>query len=269
MSIMKVSNQKDNINLGQQVPNSIEKIKPFTEFGDKCLEEKFFSTMEHPMCILSVKEAKIIIANSAMETLLGFSKTELQSKSSFSLTKEEMLSNARTFSTFINFQLPDQSFRSIFCNCTVDSDQDNIFLVVSNEVNELRESFPEFKILVVDDNSLQQKIMTVLLRKLGFTPDVAVNGQEAVEAIEKQSYDIIFMDICMPVMNGLQATKEIKRKRSLDSPFIIAATSNTEPDDKLKCAEAGMDSFIPKPIKIDQIRAVLRHAKKLKTTNTK
>jgi CheY-like chemotaxis protein len=120
------------------------------------------------------------------------------------------------------------------------------------------------KILVVDDNSLQQKLMTVILRKLGFNPDVAQNGKEAVLALERESYDIIFMDICMPVMNGWQATKEIKRKRPDKAPFIIAASSNTEPDDKKRCLEAGMDSFIPKPIQFEQVRAVLQHAQQVK-----
>lgn len=65
-------------------------------------------------------------------------------------------------------------------------------------------------------------------------------------------------------MNGWQATREIKRKRGENTPFIVAATSNTEPDDKKRCLEAGMDSFIPKPIQLDEVRVILQAAKKIK-----
>jgi CheY-like chemotaxis protein len=135
-----------------------------------------------------------------------------------------------------------------------------------------------FRILVVDDSSLQQKMMAFMLRKLGFNADIAENGHEAVKALERENYDVVFMDICMPgnsnyskydinemtVMNGWQATREIKRKRGENTPFIVAATSNTEPDDKQRCLDAGMDSFIPKPIQLDEVRVILQAAKKIK-----
>ena len=181
------------------------------------------------------------------------------------------------------FKLSENNHREFLCHCTIDPEKELVFIVSITESNSTtlpvdtskpeeksksELTYPPYKILIVDDSSLQQKVMSIILKRLGFNADIAHNGKEAVQAMEKQSYDIIFMDICMPEMNGWQATKEIKRKRTENAPFIVAATSNTEPDDKVRCLEAGMDSFIPKPVNLDEVKAVLQAATFVKSTTS-
>lgn len=109
-------------------------------------------------------------------------------------------------------------------------------------------------ILLVEDNLINQKVATKLLEKIGYSVDLAENGLKALEALEKASYDLILMDIQMPIMNGLEATKIIRKKYEQTGergPVIIALTANTMPEDQSNCKEAGMDDFISKPVRQD------------------
>ena len=104
------------------------------------------------------------------------------------------------------------------------------------------------KVLVAEDNDSNYILMTYILKKY-FEYDRAKNGQEAVEMVEKSDYDIILMDIKMPVMDGLEATKQIKEKHP-DLP-VIALTANAFDSDRQLAIEAGCDEFLPKPISSD------------------
>jgi CheY-like chemotaxis protein len=105
------------------------------------------------------------------------------------------------------------------------------------------------KVLVVEDNLINQKVAVRLLSNLGLQVDVAAHGAEAVQQASRHRYDAIFMDIQMPVMDGLQATREI---RKLPAPFgrvpIIAVTANALAGHREKCLDAGMNEFIVKPV---------------------
>ena len=104
-------------------------------------------------------------------------------------------------------------------------------------------------ILLVEDNNINQLLAIKILQKLNFEPVLAENGVEAVEACQSEDFDIIFMDIQMPLMDGIEATKKIKEFYSEDKqPVIIAMTANTMPGDKQNYLRAGMDDYIPKPI---------------------
>ncbi len=121
------------------------------------------------------------------------------------------------------------------------------------------------KILIVEDNQINQKLLQSVINKLGYYTDVAFNGLEAIDKFKLYPYDIIFMDIQMPEMNGIEATKIIRKieseKRRTFSPVkIIALTANSQKSDKQACKLAGMDEFISKPINPDQIKALL-HSK--------
>jgi len=259
--------------------------RAFMEENINGLENDFFRLTGCPMAICSAKTGLLISVNTAMEKQLGLMKGDLSKiKCEFMYTpliNDRENPNRASMRTVI-FHLPDAT-KEFLCNCTFDSEQEHIFIVsVSEKLKKVDPPKPlphdvlpptssdmdisetPLRILVVDDSSLQQKMMAVMLRKLGFQADIAENGEEAVKALDKENYDVIFMDICMPVMNGWQATREIKRKRGENTPFIVAATSNTEPDDKKRCLEAGMDSFIPKPIQLDEVRVILQAAKKIK-----
>lgn len=106
------------------------------------------------------------------------------------------------------------------------------------------------KILLVEDNLLNQKITTFSLQKNTHKVEIANNGLEAVNMYENNSYDVVLMDIMMPVMDGLEATqniREVEQQKQLPRTPIIAITANTLDNDKEKCMQIGMDDFMTKP----------------------
>lgn len=113
-------------------------------------------------------------------------------------------------------------------------------------------------ILLVEDNNVNQLICGKMLENLGVTYDVAENGQEAIDCWSKNKYDIILMDMHMPIMDGVTATREIRRLESnSDSVCIIALTANVLSDDIRECFEAGMNDHMSKPIEIESLKFVL------------
>jgi len=111
-------------------------------------------------------------------------------------------------------------------------------------------------VLVVDDCEVNRKVASLLLGKLGHHVDLATNGIEAIEALEHQAYDAILMDIQMPVMDGIEATRII-RQRWNNGPKIIAATAQAICFDA--CLEAGVDDFLIKPLEIEKLRATIEY----------
>lgn len=119
------------------------------------------------------------------------------------------------------------------------------------------EIITKLKILVAEDNTINQKLMERLFRKIGITADLANDGQEALEMALAKNYDIIFMDIQMPRLDGLKATEMIRENLKDKAPAIIALTANVLPEDKEKCVDSGMVAFLPKPVKIKDIEKIL------------
>jgi signal transduction histidine kinase/DNA-binding response OmpR family regulator len=116
------------------------------------------------------------------------------------------------------------------------------------------------KILLAEDNSVNRKLALRLLQQMGYRADVAANGLEAVESAERQPYDVILMDVQMPEMDGLEATRQI-RKKDLRQPRIIAMTANAMQGDREICLAAGMDDYIAKPIRENELVASLNKVK--------
>jgi len=114
------------------------------------------------------------------------------------------------------------------------------------------------RILLAEDNHINQKVATRILAQMGYRADVAANGFEALEAVRRQTYDVILMDVQMPEMSGLEATAELRR-RLPDSyqPRIIAMTANAMEEDRKECLAAGMDDFLPKPVAPRDLAAAL------------
>jgi len=115
-------------------------------------------------------------------------------------------------------------------------------------------------ILLAEDNPVNQKLAVTLLTKAGYTVEVAANGREAVEKFTAapQQYDIIFMDIQMPELNGLEATQEL-RARGFTAIPIVAMTANAMKEDRDRCLQAGMNDYIPKPIKREVVFEMLKN----------
>lgn len=125
-----------------------------------------------------------------------------------------------------------------------------------SDTNDPRNRHP-LKILVAEDNPVNQVVVLRILAKLDYSGDLATNGVEVLEALEHQHYDIIFMDLQMPEMGGLEATEKIIEKWGENHPTIIAATANVQQEDQAACFAAGMDDYIGKPYVLEQIQAML------------
>lgn len=112
--------------------------------------------------------------------------------------------------------------------------------------------------LVVDDNKVNLMMMEVIMKNLGYKVDFANNGKEAVAKCEETKYDLVFMDLQMPEMDGIEATTVIREQKSdEDFPAIVALTANAFPEDKKACLDAGMIDFLPKPVTIDTIKNLI------------
>ena len=126
----------------------------------------------------------------------------------------------------------------------------------SSELDPERATRHPLRILVAEDNAVNQKLALRLFSLMGYQADVAGNGIEALEAVERQPYDVVFMDVQMPEMDGLEATRRI-RAALPDSPRIVAMTANAMDGDREACLEAGMDDYVSKPIRIEELVAAL------------
>jgi signal transduction histidine kinase/ActR/RegA family two-component response regulator len=117
-------------------------------------------------------------------------------------------------------------------------------------------NFTPLSILVAEDSPINQKLIDTMLARVGQRADLAENGKQAVEMALAHHYDLIFMDMQMPVMDGVEATLSIRAQLS-GAPRIIALTANAFEEDRLRCLRAGMDDFISKPFKFDELLRIL------------
>jgi two-component system, sensor histidine kinase and response regulator len=127
----------------------------------------------------------------------------------------------------------------------------------------------KLKILLVEDNDINRKFFINSLKLFGLTCDIAINGLEGLKAYEDKGYDIIFMDCQMPVMDGYEATGEIRKLENLKNHTpIIAMTAYSMKGDENKCLEAGMDDYLSKPFAFEQVINMIRkHVKSFKDSN--
>ena len=130
---------------------------------------------------------------------------------------------------------------------------------------ELAERQP-LRILVVEDNTINQKVMLRLLERFGYRAEVAKNGLEAIDSLQRQSYEVVFMDLQMPLMDGLEASRRICAEwAETERPRIVAMTANVTEEDRQACRAAGMDDWLAKPIRIEELVRVLSRCSGRKT----
>ncbi|HVT42917.1 MAG TPA: response regulator [Thermoanaerobaculia bacterium] len=117
------------------------------------------------------------------------------------------------------------------------------------------------RILLAEDNAVNQKLALLMLGKMGYGGDVAANGLEAVEAVRRQKYDVVLMDVQMPEMDGLEATRVIRDQIPPErQPRIVAMTANAMEGDRELCLSAGMNDYVSKPIRVDELQAALERS---------
>jgi CheY-like chemotaxis protein len=116
------------------------------------------------------------------------------------------------------------------------------------------------RVLIAEDNAVNQRLVRHMLERLGCRVDVAANGIEAVEMAAKFDYDMVFMDCFMPEMDGYQATAELRRRQGPGAPRlpIVALTANAMVEDRQRCLDAGMDDYLSKPVTQDGMYQMLQ-----------
>jgi signal transduction histidine kinase/DNA-binding response OmpR family regulator len=119
------------------------------------------------------------------------------------------------------------------------------------------------RVLVAEDNPVNQRVALLLLSRMGYRPDVAGNGAEVLEALRARPYDLVLMDVRMPEMDGMTATRRIRAELPPErQPHIVAMTANAMAEDREACRASGMDDFVSKPIRIVELSRVLRRARR-------
>ena len=123
---------------------------------------------------------------------------------------------------------------------------------------------PKLKLLLAEDNLVNQKVIVKQLQNLGYKADVVANGQEVLQVLAKIPYELIFMDYQMPILDGLETTREIRRRSASSfashrQPVVIALTANAMKKDQQNCIDAGMDDYLSKPVNKKDLAAVLEH----------
>ncbi len=121
------------------------------------------------------------------------------------------------------------------------------------------------RVLLCDDNAINQKVSSRLLQQMGYRADLAGNGAEALTALDRQPYDLVFMDVMMPEMNGFEATAAIRERQKHQAEFpnygpsliIVAMTANAMQGDREKCLAAGMDDYLAKPVRPEDVRKII------------
>jgi PAS domain S-box-containing protein len=136
-------------------------------------------------------------------------------------------------------------------------------VLASKQVQETSEAISKdagsspLRILLAEDNISNQKVTLKILERLGYRADAVINGLEVLEALERQPYDVVLMDVRMPLMDGIKATHEIRKQWPDNGPRIIAITAYALAGDRERCLEAGMDDYIGKPVQIEDLKSAL------------
>jgi PAS domain S-box-containing protein len=134
---------------------------------------------------------------------------------------------------------------------------ESVFQSYSNDTDGDDCDFSNLQVLIAEDNKINIQVFKFILDRINISADFAENGLEALEAHQRKQYDLIFMDMQMPELDGLEAAKKI-RAQSGHQPIIIAISANAYPEDRKLCQEAGMEDFMPKPFELEKVKSMMR-----------
>lgn len=129
-------------------------------------------------------------------------------------------------------------------------------------------SIDQYRVLVVDDNTINQMIVTEMLLSLGQTVDAVASGAAALEKLQQQTYDAIFMDLHMPVMDGMETSRNIRKMPQIKQPHIFALTANAFPETRTQALHSGMDDYVTKPFVKEDLARVLTRIRRIKHRNS-
>ncbi len=163
------------------------------------------------------------------------------------------LRQSQLFDTLVTLFVPDQSSNAVEKTAT------------KPKMDAEMATRHPLQILLAEDNLVNQKLAQRLLSQLGYGADLAKNGLEAIEAVDRGVYDVVFMDVQMPELDGLDATRHIVKAHAKDNrPRIVAMTANAMQGDREMCLDAGMDDYVTKPIRVDRLIEALTNVPKSK-----
>ena len=183
-----------------------------------------------------------------------------------SLGRREVDTRGIEFAAFLNKPIkPSQLYNTLISLCAGQEHTQPLLRRAEASDSQfdamLGERLP-LRILLAEDNTVNQKLALLLLQRMGYRADIAANGLEVLEALQRQSYDMILMDVQMPEMDGLEATRAIHESWPTEQqrPRIVAMTANAMQDDREECLAAGMDDYLTKPIQVKALQEALERA---------
>jgi len=270
----------DETRIRQILLNLVNNAVKFTEQGEVCLEiQECKGSLEHPVpqgyieLYFRVRDTGIGIPDDAQARLFdSFSQADESTTRRYGGTglglaisrklaelmdgTIELESSSPSGSVFCA-KLRLQLDRQVRKNQKEDSRVSKISPIVAHESGKIADDYP-MRILLVEDNLVNQKVATKMLNRLGYLADIASNGLEAVVATQRQQYDLILMDVQMPEMNGLEATRTIRQLRLPRQPRIIAMSAAALIEDQEAAHQAGMNGYIMKPVSLNNLVEVLQ-----------
>lgn len=251
----------DETRLLQILSNIVSNSIKFTEHGSVQVYADLLYQKEDKLELrFSVKDTGIGIAKENVQQLfqnfnqLDNSLTKSYAGTGLGLSISKALSKLMDGEIGVNSELGEGSefwftIQASICHEIPQKEEEDVF--------DLRKEKFEYSptILLVDDNQVNQRVASMILQKVNCIVEIANNGKEAVEKVEKVNgyYDLVLMDIQMPIMDGITATKEIKKKKLGNQPKIVAMTAYSMEEDKSRFLEAGVDDYLPKPITAEML----------------
>ena len=261
----------DRVRLTQVLFNLVGNAIKFTERGSVNIElkEVMSTSQSQEICFL-IKDTGIGMNKEVKEKLFeAFSQADSSINRKFGGTGLG-LSISKKIVELYDSQIEIESVEGegsvFYFKIKLDYAPEQVIFAQKTQQADIDISNINLNILVAEDNKVNQLVANKIFSKLGFNIDIADNGEEAYEMAMKNKYDLIFMDLQMPILSGIEATEKILAEFDFfDAPLIIAMTANSEEEDRKACYDCGMSDFLTKPIDIKNLRLVIyNHFKQLK-----